>query len=88
MAWRAVAFPKVRSPHRLERLTITHPEGSRERRSWQVGGGSDRNLVEPATAWKVWSSPSTSTLSAGNEWPAPKTGNGVAPGRMPATNQS
>ncbi len=53
MAWRAVAFPKVRSPHRLERLTIPHPDGSRERRFWQVGDGSESNLVEPAAAWKV-----------------------------------
>lgn len=50
---RAIAYLKTNSPRWLERLTRAHPDGSRERRFWQARGGYDRNIVEPATAWKI-----------------------------------
>src|SRR4051812_3350826 len=50
---KAIAYLKSTSPDWLARLTVTRPDGTRERRFWQAGGGYDRNIIEPATAWKT-----------------------------------
>jgi putative transposase len=50
---KAIAYLESTSPDWLARLTVTHPDGTQERRFWQVGGGYDRNITEPETAWKT-----------------------------------
>jgi putative transposase len=47
---KAIAFLEETAPQWLENLTVHHADGSKERRFWQVGGGYDRNVVEPETA--------------------------------------
>jgi len=53
VARRATEFLAANSPDFLERLRVVRPSGKIEHRFWQQGGGYDRNVVEPATAWKV-----------------------------------
>ncbi len=50
---KAIAYLESTSPAWLARLTVIGSDGAVERRFWQAGGGYDRNLVEPDTAWKV-----------------------------------
>jgi len=50
---KAIAFLDSTSPGWLNRLTVVGPDGARERRFWQAGGGYDRNIVKPETAWKL-----------------------------------
>jgi putative transposase len=48
---RAVAFVKKESPAFLSRMLDRQPNGSSAHRFWQRGGGFDRNIIEPKTAW-------------------------------------
>jgi putative transposase len=50
---RAIDHLRAHAPAFLERLTVTRGDGSRESRFWQVGGGYDRNVVEPETARSI-----------------------------------
>jgi putative transposase len=51
VARRATEFIAANAPGFLERLRIVRPNGKTEYRFWQQGGGYDRNIVKPATAW-------------------------------------
>ena len=53
MGRKAIAYLELTAPSWLERLTVTNADGTSERRFWQVGGGYDRNIIEPETAWNV-----------------------------------
>jgi putative transposase len=48
---RAVAFVKKESPEFLRRMLDQQPNGSSSYRFWQRGGGFDRNIIQPKTAW-------------------------------------
>jgi putative transposase len=53
VARRAIAFIRRVNDAWLEKLTIHRGDGKLEWRFWQVGGGYDRNLWEPLTAYRV-----------------------------------
>jgi putative transposase len=53
VARRAIEFLAGKSPSFLERLRVVRPSGKVEHRFWQQGGGYDRNVVNPATAWSI-----------------------------------
>jgi len=48
---RAVAFAKSNAPWFLSRMLDRQPNGDESYRFWQRGGGHDRNITEPRTAW-------------------------------------
>jgi putative transposase len=50
---RAMAYLRSHDPQWLERLKVTRPGGRVEYRFWEQGGGYDRNVIEPDTAWKA-----------------------------------
>jgi putative transposase len=50
---RAVLYLKGTAPNFLGRLEVKWPDGRREHRFWQQGGGYDRNILKPETAWKA-----------------------------------
>jgi putative transposase len=50
---KAITHLERTAPSWLEKLTVLRADGSRERRFWQAGGGYDRNIIEPETAWRV-----------------------------------
>jgi len=47
----ACLYLRKHAPQWLEKLKITWPSGRMEYRFWAQGGGYDRNVVEPKTAW-------------------------------------
>ena len=47
----AITHLRVHAPHWLDQLKVTWPSGRVEYRFWQQGGGYDRNIYEPETAW-------------------------------------
>jgi putative transposase len=51
VARRATAWLRAHHPQWLRRLRVERPGGRVEHRFWQQGGGYDRNIVEPRTAW-------------------------------------
>jgi putative transposase len=53
IARRATNYLRQRAPGWLEQLKVTWPTGRVEHRFWQQGGGYDRNVVEPKTAWSA-----------------------------------
>jgi putative transposase len=53
VARKAIAFLRETSSAWLDRLTVIGPAGTRESRFWQAGGGHDRNIIEPKTAWRI-----------------------------------
>ena len=52
VAKRAVVYVRRKAPAFLARMEDRQPNGKVHHRFWQRGGGYDRNIVEPDTAWK------------------------------------
>jgi putative transposase len=50
---KAFAYLESTSSDWLARLTVTRADGTHERQFWQAGGGYDRNITEPETAWRT-----------------------------------
>lgn len=50
---RAINYLGATNPQWLQKLEVTWPDGRVEHRFWQQGGGYDRNIYRPATAWKI-----------------------------------
>lgn len=48
---RAVNYLRRHAADWLQRLEVTRSDGHREYRFWQPGGGYDRNIDQPKTAW-------------------------------------
>ncbi|MCP4250121.1 MAG: transposase [bacterium] len=51
VAQRAISYLKANAPQWLARLRVYWPGGRTGHRFWQQGGGYDRNIIKPATAW-------------------------------------
>jgi putative transposase len=49
---RAMDFLRVNAPQWLERLKVVWPTGRTEYHFWLQGGGYDRNIDNPRTAWR------------------------------------
>jgi putative transposase len=48
---RALIYVRKHTPRFLSRMEDRQPNGTTQYRFWQRGGGYDRNIVEPATAF-------------------------------------
>jgi putative transposase len=53
VARRATDFLAATAPDFLEKLRVERSDGSVEHRFWQAGGGYDRNIINPTTAWSA-----------------------------------
>jgi putative transposase len=53
VARHATDYLRANAPGWLERLKVTRPSGRTEYRFWLQGGGYDRNVTEPRTAWEI-----------------------------------
>ena len=51
VAQRAIAYLKKNTPKWLNRLRVADSKGRILHRFWQQGGGYDRDIVSPRTAW-------------------------------------
>lgn len=49
----ALAYVRSEAPEFLPRMLDEQPNGDAHYRFWQRGGGYDRNVVAPTTAWKT-----------------------------------
>jgi putative transposase len=50
---RAMSFLRTHDAGWMQRLKVVRPSGEAEYRFWEQGGGYDRNIIEPATAWNA-----------------------------------
>lgn len=53
VARRAIDYLSTNAPTFLEHLRVARSDGSVEHRFWQAGGGYDRNIVKPKSAWSA-----------------------------------
>jgi putative transposase len=83
VAKRALLFVQKHAPEFLPRMEDRQPNGDVHYRFWQRGGGYDRNICEPPTAFEQENTCTTIRCAAACV-PSPRTGSGPVPRTTPA----